>query len=67
MGFPTTARSAKSSELQGPDPMVLVLSRGGFCPKEHRQHEGLVQLHLELEVAHYGLITITTDNIIETN
>ena len=47
--------------------MVLVLSRGGFCPKERRQHEGLVQLHRELEVAYCRLITITTDNIIETN
>ena len=57
----------KLSELQGPDPMVLVLSRGGFCPKERRQHEGLVQLYRELEVAYCRLVTITTDNIIETN
>src|SRR5258706_3275756 len=57
----------KLSELQGPDAMVLVLSRGGFCPKERRQHEGLVQLHRELEVAYCRLVTITTDNIIETN
>ena len=32
------------SALQGGDPLVLVLSRGGFCPKERRQHEGLLQL-----------------------
>jgi len=61
------AKRRKLSELQGPDPMVLVLSRGDFCPKERRQHEGLVQLHRELEVAYCRLITITTDNIIETN
>jgi peroxiredoxin len=61
------AKRRKLSELQGPDPMVLVLSRGGFCPKERRQHEGLVQLHRELEVAYCRLITITTDNINETN
>src|SRR3984893_3860445 len=24
----------KLSDLQGPDPMVLVLSRGGYCPKD---------------------------------
>ena len=60
------AKRRKLSELQGPDPMVLVLSRGGFCPKERRQHEGLVQLHRELEVAYCRLVTITTDNIIET-
>jgi hypothetical protein len=27
--------------------MVLVLSRGGFCPKDRRQAELLVQLHRE--------------------
>jgi peroxiredoxin len=30
------------SELQEGDPLVLVLSRGDFCPKERRQHEGLL-------------------------
>jgi hypothetical protein len=36
------------SELQRGDPLVLVLSRGGFCPKDRRQHEGLLQLHREV-------------------
>ena len=40
------------SELQHGDPMVLVLSRGGFCPKERRQHDGLLQLHRELQVGY---------------
>ena len=57
----------KLSDLQGPHPMVLVLSRGGFCPKDRRQSEGLVQLHRELEVAYCGLVTISTDNITQTN
>jgi peroxiredoxin len=26
----------KLSELQGSDPMIVVLSRGGFCPKDRR-------------------------------
>jgi peroxiredoxin len=47
--------------------MVLVLSRGGFCPKDRRQAEGLVQLHRELEVAYCRLVTISTDNNTETN
>ena len=47
--------------------MVLVLSRGGFCPNERGQAEGLVQLHRELEVAYCRLVTISTDNITETN
>jgi len=57
----------KLSALQGPDPMILVLSRGGFCPKDRRQAEGLVQLHREMEVGYCRLVTISTDNLIETN
>jgi len=45
-----TAKHRKLSDLQGPDPMVVVLSRGSFCPKDRRQAEGLVQLHREMEV-----------------
>jgi hypothetical protein len=47
--------------------MVLVLSRGGFCPKDRRQAEGLVALHREIEVGYCRLVTISTDNITETN
>jgi len=55
------------SELQGGDPLVLVLSRGGYCPKDRRQHEGLVQLHREMQVGYCRLITISTDNLLATN
>ncbi len=57
----------KLSELQGEDPLVLVLSRGGFCPKERRQHEGLLQLYREMQVGYCRLVTISTDNLLETN
>jgi hypothetical protein len=36
-----TGKRRKLSELQGHDPMVLVLGRGGYCPKDRRQAEGL--------------------------
>jgi peroxiredoxin len=62
-----TGKHRKLSELQGQHPMVLVLSRGGFCPKDRRQAEGLVELHRELEVAYCRLVTVSTDNITETN
>jgi peroxiredoxin len=62
-----SAKRRKLSELQGMDPMILVLSRGGFCPKDRRQAEGLVQLHREIEVGYCRLVTISTDNLIETN
>jgi peroxiredoxin len=57
----------KLSDLQAGDPMVLVLSRGGYCPKDRRQHEGLVQLHREMQVGYCRLVTLSTDNLIETN
>src|ERR1700722_8384498 len=62
-----TGKHRKLSDLQGPDPLVLVLSRGGFCPKERRQAEGLLELHREMEVGYCRLVTISTDNITETN
>ena len=31
-----TGKRRKLSDLQGPDSMVLVLSRGGYCPKDLR-------------------------------
>jgi peroxiredoxin len=60
-------RRRKLSVLQGPDPMILVLSRGGYCPKDRRQAEGLVQLHREIEVGYCRLVTISTDTQVESN
>jgi peroxiredoxin len=62
-----TTKHRKLSELQGEDRMVLVLSRGRYCPKDRRMAEGLIQLHRELEVGYCRLVTISTDNITETN
>jgi peroxiredoxin len=62
-----TAKRRKLSELQGPDPMVLVLSRGAFCPKDRRQAEGLIELYREMEVGYCRLVTVTTDNLATTN
>jgi peroxiredoxin len=62
-----TGKRRSLSELQGIDPMIVVLGRGGFCPKDRRQAEGLVELHREMEVGYSQLVTITTDNLLETN
>jgi peroxiredoxin len=62
-----TGKHRKLSELQGSDPMIVVLSRGGYCPKEHRQAEGLVQLYREMEVGYCRLVTISTDNLLATS
>jgi peroxiredoxin len=47
--------------------MIVVLSRGSFCPKDRRQAEGLVELHREMEVGYCRLVTISTDNLATTN
>jgi len=61
-----TAKRRKLSDLQGQHPMVLVLGRGGFCPKDRRQAELLIELHREIEVGYCRLVTISTDNITQT-
>jgi len=61
-----TGKHRKLSELQGQDPMIVVLSRGSYCPKDRRQHEGLLELHGEMEVGYCRLVTISTDNITDT-
>ncbi|MBV9534442.1 MAG: redoxin domain-containing protein [Solirubrobacterales bacterium] len=50
------------SELQGDDPMILVLSRGRFCPKEQRQHRDLVDFKPRIDVAYTKIVTISTDD-----
>jgi peroxiredoxin len=62
-----TAKRRSLADLQGPDPMVVVLSRGGYCPKDRRKAEGLIQLHHEMEVGYCRLVTISTDNLMATN
>jgi peroxiredoxin len=54
------------SELQGPDPLILVLSRGHYCPKDHQQHLELVAFQSKIAVAYTQIVTISTDAILET-
>jgi peroxiredoxin len=56
----------KLSDLQGDDPMILVLARGRFCPKDHQQHLELASLQSKIAVAYTQIVTISTDNIIES-
>lgn len=55
------------SELQGIDPMILILSRGHFCPKDHQQHLELAANYSKIAVSYTQIVTISTDNIFETN
>lgn len=54
------------SELQGDDPMILILSRGHFCPKDRWQMQRLADFYPELTVGYTRIVTISTDNIMET-
>jgi peroxiredoxin len=62
-----TGKQRRLSELQAGQPMVLVLSRGGYCPKDRLQAERLLELFREMEVGYCRLVTISTDSIAETN
>ena len=44
-----TSKRRKLSDLQGPDPIVLVLSRGGYCPKDLRQAAAQHAIHNEMK------------------
>jgi peroxiredoxin len=55
------------SSLQGNDPMILVLSRGNFCPKDREQHRLLVAMEPEIAVAYTKIVTVSTDDQQEVN
>jgi peroxiredoxin len=54
------------SELQGDDPLILVLARGHYCPKDHQQHVELAAAYSKIAVAYTQIVTISTDTILET-
>jgi peroxiredoxin len=62
-----TGKRRRLSEIQGHDPMIVVLSRGHFCPKDRRQLRNLAELYPEIKVAYTKVVTISTDNLLETN
>ena len=62
-----TRTRRRLSELQGNDPMILILSRGHYCPKDHQQHLELATFYPKMAVAYTKIVTISTDNILESN
>jgi peroxiredoxin len=61
-----TATRRRLSELQGDDPMIVVLARGHYCPKDHQQHVQLAALYPKIAVAYTQIVTISTDDILRT-
>ncbi|BCL80675.1 redoxin domain-containing protein [Ktedonobacteria bacterium brp13] len=62
-----TKTKRRLSELQGKDPMILILSRGHYCPKDHQQHLDLASFYPKIAVSYTQIVTISTDNILESN
>ena len=62
-----TKTRRRLSELQGNDPLVLILSRGHFCPKDHQQHLELAAFYPQIAVGYTQVVTISTDNLLELN
>jgi len=53
----------KLSELQGSDPMILMLGRGSFCPKDRAQLAELVPFYEKIRVGFANLVTVTCDEL----
>src|SRR5713226_49530 len=56
-----TGERRKVSELQGPDPMILVLSRGGFARRNQRKPKGWSKLSREWKFGSPRPATIRTN------
>jgi len=61
-----TATRRRLSELQGHDPLIVVLARGHYCPKDHQQHLQLASLYPQIAVAYTQIVTISTDDVLRT-
>ncbi len=61
-----TGTRRRLSELQSGSPMILVLSRGHYCPKERRQLRHLVDFYPELEVGYTRIALISTDTVLQS-
>jgi peroxiredoxin len=55
------------SELQGEDPMVLLLGRGEHCPRERQHQREMIKLHEWCAVGFTKLVTVLPNNEHDTN
>jgi len=62
-----TGKQRKLSEIQGTNPLVLHLARGGYDPKEHRFLRHFADAYPEFKAAYTRLVVITTDNQLDIN
>ncbi len=57
-----TNRPRQLSEVAGGDPVVLLFSRGWWCPKEQRYLREVVTLQREFEVAYTRIVVVSIDS-----
>ena len=57
----------KLSVLQGDDPMILTLNRGFYCAKDRMQLLELTRFSKQCAVGYTRLVTITTDNLMQSS
>jgi peroxiredoxin len=62
-----TDTARKLSLLQGSDPMIVVIVRGYFCPKDKQQLQELVPFSAHCVVGYARLVTISTDTLLQVN
>ena len=62
-----TRTKRRLSDLQGDQLMIVILTRGSFCPKDRQHMLELVRFHPQFVVGYTQLVTITTDDWHTTN
>jgi peroxiredoxin len=55
------------SEIQGDDPMILMLGRGEHCPRERQHQREMIKFHEWCAVAFTQLITILPNDLHDLN
>lgn len=51
------------SDLQGDEPMVLMLARGEHCPRERQHHWEMLRFHRWCAVAYTKLVTVLPNTV----
>ena len=66
--LPDTATGAlrRLSELQGDNPMILLLGRGEHCPRERQHQREMLKFYEWCAVGFTGLVTILPNDLHET-
>jgi peroxiredoxin len=60
-----TGTKRRLSELQGGDPMVLLLGRGEHCPRERQHQRGMIPFYEWCAVAFTQLVTVLPNDLHE--